>query len=170
MSHTLGKVEEKTRQYQQYYLVQLDEYRALLRTLDLRDYDVVEIGVGDGALTRLVLERSPRRIVGYEIDPPTNTVSDPRLDFRRGDITQEDLSIFQHSGVALISNPPYVLLPFIRRIVDSYKLERVVLMVPERALSMFPEFEICFSVDGSAFMPSPPISTRHYVIKKWPSL
>ena len=55
-------------------------HRAWLSGTDLAGRGVVEFGVGTGVLTRLILERNPARVVGYEIDPDLCRLADPRFE------------------------------------------------------------------------------------------
>lgn len=153
--------------YEQHMLERYDDYRKLLTTVDLTNVTVVEIGVGSGNLTRLILERNPKRIMGYEIDPTLITLNDPRLTMYIGDARTADLKIFSEPNTAFIANPPYQLLPFLRAHAGFNQLKKIIMMVSEKKLALWPEFEPCFKLSAADFSPPGENNSIHWVIKKW---
>lgn len=117
---------------QQHMLVTKDSYRDLLKSLQLNNRVVIEIGVGTGDLTRLILEQNPAKIIGYEIDSNLrDTIIYPKLDLRIADFLQADLSFVQNKKYCLISNPPYDILEDIAPMVTGINsiFRDVILMV-----------------------------------------
>lgn len=154
--------------HQQVELIETSDYKSLLSQLNFEGLTAIEVGTGRGVLTRLLLERNPKRVIGYEIDPGlTRELTDPRLDLRIEDITKADLSELSFvENLALVSNPPYKILEWIKlNLIDQLRLKRVILMTsPKLYKQLFPDYEVCFELDGEAFIPVTP-GKKHLVIK-----
>lgn len=158
--------------FEQHMLVTKDPYRKLLNSIILDNRIVIEIGVGAGDLTKLVLESNPEKVIGYEIDPSFYTdttqdlewLSNSKLDLIIADFLQADLS-FINSKHCLISNPPYDLLEEIALMVsgENSMFCDVILMVPRKKLDLFPDFKIAFTLHENDFVP-PTKPGEHCVI------
>jgi 16S rRNA A1518/A1519 N6-dimethyltransferase RsmA/KsgA/DIM1 with predicted DNA glycosylase/AP lyase activity len=97
---------EKNIAREQHVLVNVVHHRELLATLNLSGRHVLEFGVGTGALTKLVLERDPEAVIGYEIDPSLCQLRDSRLTLHEGDLTQAHFSYLAGAGkYCIIANP-----------------------------------------------------------------
>lgn len=139
---------------EQHFLVNLEPYRQLLSTLDLSDFTVLEFGVGNGELTNLILERNPKKVIGYEIDPTLNFPTHPNFELRLSDFTNESFEFIKNEKVAIISNPPYSTIPFIKdQIIDRYQLNHVVMMLPSKLKSLFPNSKEAIIFQGDDFRP-----------------
>lgn len=161
--------------FQQHMLVTKGPYSDLLHSIQLCGRIVIEIGVGTGQLTKLILENNPEKIIGYEIDPNfSDSVSDSlkgvnllsKLELIIADFLQADLS-FVNPTHCLISNPPYDLLKQIAPLVtgENSIFHDVILMVPEKKLGLFPDFKIAFTLNENDFDP-PTKPGKHIVIIK----
>src|SRR5882724_2372223 len=87
-------------------------FRMIMWPLVFSGHKILEIGVGHGELTNMILEKNPQSVVGYEIAKGRCQLQDPRFTLIEDDITKVDLSAYADYGV--VCNPPYSLLPFIR--------------------------------------------------------
>jgi 16S rRNA A1518/A1519 N6-dimethyltransferase RsmA/KsgA/DIM1 with predicted DNA glycosylase/AP lyase activity len=152
--------------FDQHMIRDMTSYECLLRSLDIRGRMVVEFGVGTGSLTRAILAQSPARIIGYEIDRPLvpdDLVGHPRIDLRMKDFTKEDFSFLTGSRYALISNPPYCELAFIRDFIERHPPEILVLMVSEKKKDVFfPDDKVALAFRPDDF--SPPTKGGHVVV------
>jgi len=156
----------KENNLEQHFLHCLEEYKALLKDLDLRGLTVIEVGVATGQLTQLILNTSkpPVKVIGYEIDAQIVNFQDNRLDLRIKDFQKEDFTYLDRGKYAFIANPPYALLPMIKRLLDKYKFQEIILMISPKYLNLFPDFQICFELSGECFTPRS--KGRHLVIKR----
>lgn len=139
----------------------LDPFRTLFTEGFLRGRDVIEFGVGTGALTQLILDAGARSVVGYEILPNICTVTDPRLTLHTADFTKAPITLNRHK--AIVANPPYSTLRFLAERVFVHTPD-VILMVPPRELHLFPDFEEAFRMSGTDF--DPPARGVHLVIRR----
>jgi 16S rRNA A1518/A1519 N6-dimethyltransferase RsmA/KsgA/DIM1 with predicted DNA glycosylase/AP lyase activity len=150
---------------EQHMLANLEPHRTWLAGIDLAGRGVVEFGVGTGALTRLILERNPARIIGYEIDPDLCTVTDSRLELRIGDLRTMDYAYLADPSWCVIANPPYDCLEFLaRNVLDCYGVADVLLMVSPKRLDLFPGYVEAFRLTGDAF--TPPSTGEHPVLQR----
>lgn len=146
-------------------LRELAPHRRALASLGLAGRHILEVGAGAGDLTALILEQRPARVVAYEIVPGLCALRDPRLDLREQDITAADLSFLRQQRFALIANPPYSLLPWLReRVIERYQIDDVLLMTSPKKAAQFPGYELLFTLDGGAF--EPPAEGQHQVIRR----
>lgn len=146
-------------------LRELGPHRRELARLGLAGRAVLEVGAGAGALTGLILERDPALVVAYEIIAGLCGLRDPRLDLREHDITAADLSFLSERRFALIANPPYSLLPFLREgVIERYGIDDVLIMASPRKAAHFEGYEVAFSLDGGAF--EPPALGEHVVLRR----
>ncbi|MCB0329274.1 MAG: hypothetical protein KDD70_06415 [Bdellovibrionales bacterium] len=153
-------------QKEQHTLLDTEPVKKLLNLLFLQQRTVVELGVGSGALTELILDRGPAKVIGYELFPEATPASIAgKIDLRVEDIAEVDFSYLANGDPCIIALPPYSLLTHIReQIIDRYNVRDVILSVPESQRREFPDFEIAGSFDGSAF--DPPTRGRHLLLYK----
>ena len=155
----------KSTDREQHMLVNTAEYKHLLDSIDFSRFHVVELGVGTGVVTRLILSRNPIDVVGYEIDAGLCRISDPRFVLRVQDFTQEDFSYMRTDAYGVIANPPYQHVPFIQeQILERYGIEDVIQMIPPRQLWLFPGYTVEFELSGKDFVPES--AGRHLVIRR----
>lgn len=152
--------------HQLHVLKELQRYRELLQSISLKGRQVIEIGVGTGALTQLILERDPQSVIGYEILNGLCKIDDPRLHLTIGDATTQAWPAI-HSAQCLIANPPYSLIPWLVEKLEAYspQLHDVILMVNPKNLPSFPDFDRVFCLDGKAFEPETE-AMEHWVIRR----
>ncbi|MFM9890642.1 MAG: hypothetical protein ACKVOE_08415 [Rickettsiales bacterium] len=158
--------------YERHYTLNLVPFSEVVDSLDLSGKTVIEVGVGGGNITQLLLNRpkgsgGPDKVIGYEIDPcVTPKLNDPRLELRIGDFCTADLTEFQgRDDVVLISNPPYMLFPYINDTISTCGIKQVVLMASgEDALEHFQGYDIYAQHSGRDFMPI--AEGNHYIIGK----
>jgi hypothetical protein len=139
-------------------------HRAWLSGTDLTGRGVVEFGVGTGVLTRLILERSPARVVGYEIDPHLCRLDDPRFELRLGDLRAMDYAFLTDPAWCVIANPPYECLELLIGVLDRYAVTDVLLMVSPKRLHLCPGYAEAFRLPGGAF--DPPSAGEHPVMRR----
>lgn len=149
------------------------------------DTTVMEIGCGDGFLTRSILSHSPcKKLLCFEIDPEWREVvlaqvKDPRLDLQLADILVLDWLILP-VPVTLLSNLPYqITFPLLFKMVQHKHLfaEGVVMVQEEVAqklvatsgrsythVSLFLRhhftFELMEKIGPEAFEPAPKVNSR----------
>ena len=121
---------------------------------------VLELGVGTGVLTQLILDAGAHEVVGYEILPDVCRTSADRFTLHTADYTsalnfkdQTSLTrVFQ--DFCLVANPAYSTLPFIIEKILPY-MRDAILMIPERMLVKFRQlgFHELFLLEGSEFEP-----------------
>ncbi|NBS41258.1 hypothetical protein EBS80_01200 [bacterium] len=140
--------------------------RSLLATIDLSRRVVIEVGVGTGAITRMVLDRAPDSVIGYEIDSDICALRDPRLDLRIGDFRAAPFPTLD-ARHCLIAAPPYGLLPDLRPLVTGRDAPIVdaILMVRRKHLVEFPDFAVAFTLGAEDFEP-PTEHGDHFVIRR----
>lgn len=151
---------------QQHFLRDTAAVRRLLATVDLSGRTVVEIGVGTGVLTGLILERGPERVIGYEVDPGVCALADPRLDLRIQDFRAADPRGFPE-GTCLISFPPYALIPELIQLVEGSDapFADAILMVRKRHLEALPSFHTALALPSHAFEPATEPG-MHFVVRR----
>jgi hypothetical protein len=160
----------------QYFTTNPTKVRAVLSRLDLSRHIVIELGVGTGIITREVLRRDPIGVIGYEIEPELVTIEDERLAMVAGDFTRSDLRVLGRlrggdHPLAVIANPPYKELPFIKReIIDKHDIKDVLLMIPARRLKDFPAregYRVVAELSREDFSPPAAIEApRHLLIAR----
>ncbi len=150
-------------------------------------HTVLEIGCGDGFLTRAILERTVcKKLVAYEIDQDwvkqlTKEITDKRFDLRYENILDTDWSVLQSEApmVLLANLPYYISFPIIFRIHEHRTLftEGVIMLQEEvaqkivassgrsyGATSIFLQHafdvELLAKVPPSAFLPPPKVFSR----------
>jgi len=138
--------------HQQHFLRDTTAYAELLGRLPLAGRTVIDLGMGHGEMTRLVLAAGAEKVVGVEIDPRLPNVDDPRVEVIIGDFTRMAVERQLPYGAAVVSNPPYDLLPEVFGLIRRRQASGIVLMVPER-YGVFPGYKAAFSLGGDAFVP-----------------
>jgi 16S rRNA (adenine1518-N6/adenine1519-N6)-dimethyltransferase len=151
------------------------------------DTSVLEIGCGDGFLTRSILGQTPcKKLLVYEIDPEwagfvQKNVDDERLEVRLENILDVDLVMLEpEKPWVLLANLPYqITFPILFLLQENRELfEEGVVMVQEEvaqklvakrgkpysATSIFLqynfEFELMEKVEPEAFSPPPKVFSR----------
>ena len=143
-----------TNDTQFHVLTNTSEYAQLL-TRRVREREIIELGVGTGVLTRLLLDAGAKHVLGWEILPDVCGVKEsPRFTLFPLDYTKMEDDFQRRHGKCLVANPAYDTLPFIVEKVLPHTPDAI-LMIPERAL---PEFEalgflIAFKLTGDDFEP-----------------
>jgi 16S rRNA A1518/A1519 N6-dimethyltransferase RsmA/KsgA/DIM1 with predicted DNA glycosylase/AP lyase activity len=147
-------------------LRETEPFRRLLAVIDLTGKTVIEVGVGTGVLTRMILGRNPKLVLGFEIDPQICQVLDFRLSLRIGDFRRVD-GLPTGDDVCLIAAPPYDLLKDLMPLIfgPPSRIADVILMVPSSRLPRFSDFKVEFDLSHTAFDPHTDPG-RHYVIRR----
>ena len=144
------------------------QYSELLKSIRydrLKLTTILELGVGTGILTQLILKHTPYNVKGIEIEPHA-LLKTEQVELMICDMKTVNYSFLNDSVYGIISNPPYCCLEFIRKLIDKYNVKNVILMVPDSKLVLFPEFDIMFILNHRDFDPPASIDSQHFVIKK----
>ena len=150
----------------QHFLKLTKPYEDLLKSIPLKDQNIMEIGVGTGALTQLIHACNPRLINGFEIDTSLVPPPIPSLDLIYDDILTTNLDFLESGEFYLISNPPYCILPQIKeRIIDRYPFKGIIMMVSQKYRPLFPDMTIALTFDHTDFIPETK-PTQHHVLCK----
>lgn len=150
---------------QQHFLKDTSQYKALLESLNLKDRCVVEVGIGHGELTKLILDAGAKSVTGFEVDASlwSEVWGDDRVTVRLQDFRDfNNYKWFQ--DCALICNPPYDLLPQIFELISNARISDVILMIPDESIVENMGYAIEFVLTGDAF--EPPSKGKHYVVRK----
>lgn len=164
--------------YHQHFLSNLASIRDIFSQSIINDKSILEIGVGSGILTKLILEANPKAILGFEIDKTiTCEIEDLRFEIFYEDFTTVNnittLTIggsqikIEDENFGIISAPPYDLLPFIKNFIDKNLIRNVILITSSKYLILFPEregYSTQIVLEGDDFTPR--AEGNHYVIKK----
>lgn len=153
---------------------------------------VMEIGCGDGFLTRSILEQSPcKKLLVYEIDPEwigfvRKSIVDERLQVKFANILDVDLSTLEgEKPWVLLANLPYQITFPIFFLLQKHKslFEEGVVMIQEEvaqkivakrgkpysATSLFLQyhfnFELMEKIEAEAFDPPPKVVSRLLYLK-----
>lgn len=131
--------------------------------LDLAGLDAVEVGAGQGALTRALLSAGVQSVQAWEIDPDIAPVDDPRVQWHLNDFTL-DLDSVAVEGRLLAAFPPYGLLP--QLIALSRRAKATLLMAPGRMLPALSAegFQVLACAPGDAF--EPVSKGAHFIVAK----
>jgi len=167
--------------------------RAAVGAVDLSGANVLEIGPGDGFLTRHILAEPVKQIKAFEIDPEwadrlRQAVRDPRLTVSCQNILDVDLGPLQADAPwVVLSNLPYhVTFPILRRLRENRHLFRDgVVMVQEEVaqkitatrgrgygaisliLQRYFSWKMLDKVGPQSFMPRPKVSSRLLYFKPY---
>lgn len=154
--------------------------------IDLDDASVFEIGCGDGALTRIILQSKLARLWVFEIDPEwanyvQNRFHDPRMQVFTDDILDIGFScLSEHAPWVLLSNLPYqITFPLLYKLQKNrqYLREGVIMVQEEVAQKIvtthgrpygfnslffqhYFEWKLLQKVPPSAFYPPPKVFSR----------
>lgn len=179
----------KKKQFGQHFLRDHNPINEMLATVSItRTTTVVEIGCGDGILTRAILNQSPCKALHvFEIDKEWADVvrgqtSDPRLHFTLGDVLAADLEalLSDQQPLILLANLPYqITFPLFQKLAQHRMLfsEGVVMIQEEAAqrlvatsgrrygsisllLQSYFNFTLKSQVPPSAFNPPPKVMSR----------
>lgn len=149
---------------QQYTMNHSLEYQECLESIDLSNKNVLELGVGEGALSQMIWEQSPKSWTGYEIDDQYQLVPAENQQLIIGDFTKVNFShLCEHW--CLISNPPYNTLKFIEENILT-RIYDAIIMIPQskRDKYVLMGFELVTTIDGTDFTPSS--EGKHLVMKR----
>jgi len=138
----LGRNIRLKKEYGQNFLRDRTITSAVVDAVALSDANVLEIGPGDGFLTRHILEHPVRQIKAFEIDHEwvaqlRETVSDTRLSVICQNVLDADFTVLQQDAPwVFLSNLPYhVAFPILRKVQQNRDLfcEGVVMVQEEVA-------------------------------------
>lgn len=148
---------------------------------------VVEIGCGDGFLTRAILEGTDcKKLICFEIDPEwasyvQKRIDDPRLDLRLLNVLDADWSDLEQEGdLVILANLPYqISFPILFKVQQHRKLFRQgVVMVQEEVaqkvvanygrgynqtalfLQHYFDWKLLRKIGPGAFVPPPKVDSR----------
>ena len=143
---------------------------------------IVEIGVGSGSLTSILLEKG-LRVIGFEIDTRfsegNRRLEGERCELRYEDFLKADLSTLPDSVTYVANIPYYITSPIIERIMfDGPSFDRAVLMVQKEYadrltatprtkeygiltvnVNTFSEVRELFQVSRKEFIPQPEVDS-----------
>jgi hypothetical protein len=147
----------------QHFMVNGGMHRLLLSSISLKSLSVLEIGVGHGELTEIILERNPVVVLGYEIEQGLCQFRHSRFFLVEDSIL--NLKKEAVKGWCIISNPPYSLLPWIKINLLPI-IHDVILLIPERERTAFEYlgFTSYITIDGDSF--NPPSKGKHVLVKR----
>lgn len=123
-------------------------YEALFSQLAGRE--VIEIGLGRGDTTRLLLAAGVERVVGFEPDRSlyTEIWDDPQVEVYDFDFRLfENARITFESDPALVSDPPAHLIPDVVAFIEHQAIEDVLLTLPADRIPF--GFEVVFTLPDS---------------------
>ena len=160
----------------------------IVNAVDLKENDlVIEIGPGQGALTKKIQEKKVN-LICYEIDertkPYLEKIKESKTNIIYKDILQadikEDMQDYKYENLYVIANLPYyITTPIIKKIIDSnLNVEAMLLMVQKEVaerfcakpcsknygsltiyLNYFYEIEKIFDVPRASFNPVPNVDS-----------
>ncbi len=174
------------KQYGQHFLRQDSVVHVMLDHVDLTQASVVEIGPGDGFLTRHILQQPIARLWSFEIDADwvrllKETIKDPRFAVFEENILDIDFSRFrEHAPWALLANLPYQITFPILHMLQRHRdvITHGVFMIQEEVAQKlvktsgrgygFPslffnhyfELKLLTKVSPTAFLPPPKVFSR----------
>ncbi|MBY0408030.1 MAG: hypothetical protein K2Q01_10085 [Rickettsiales bacterium] len=105
-------------------------FAKVVETLDLHGLDVVDIGLGGGAIAEMAFQNGASKVIAYEIQPERPETKEFinkckkngwKLELHTGDFRKEDLSYWENGRTAIVSNPPYALLPDIAKHMEKHQ-------------------------------------------------
>ena len=149
---------------EQHMLGNTAQYKQALQNV-IENRKVLELGVGTGVLTELLLDVGAKQIVGFEIQEGLCQIQDERFSLVIADYTKYCGSSFYNdeTGYCLVANPAYSTLENIKTNILPF-LTNAILMIPGRELTSFQElgFRELFSLEGDSFQP--PATGKHHVM------
>jgi len=169
IQHRSVKELGEARKRDQFFTINPEKFAAVLSEISLKNHQVVEFGVGTGIITKLTLAQDPLSITGYELDEEAMAWEDPKLQLKFMDFKKENFEYLQIGKYAVIANPPYSEIPFIKHeIIDRYAIEDVLMVIPSRFKPLFPDFEVVTELSPEDFAPFAPLTTSnaHLLVKR----
>lgn len=157
-----------------------------------KDHTIVEIGCGDGFLSKTILENSKcKNLICFEIDPfwieqTKKKISDPRYQVIEQDILKLDWkSLSKNQPLIILANLPYqISFPIMFKIIENKNLiESGVVMVQEEVAQKIVsdkgknfnhvsmqmqhnlELELMDKIGPENFYPSPKVNSRTFYFK-----
>lgn len=188
--NNLGPVHEGIslkKEHGQHFLRDESVITVILQTVTITSHtSLLEIGCGDGTLTRALLQTPAERIWVFEIDPEwagyvQKKYPDPRLTFFVTDIVTTDLTILkEHLPWILVSNLPYkITFPILHLMKQYHTLwsEGVIMVQEEVAQKLvatsgraygwqslyfqyYFDWKLLIKIPPSAFYPPPRVTSR----------
>jgi len=187
MTHSRQQLPPQKKHLGQHFLISQTPINTMLSTIPItEDTTIVEIGCGNGILTRALLETKCRALHVVEIDADWanhiyHTIKDPRLTIHHADALTFDFTQLKGSGrLVLMANLPYLItFPLFAKIVEHHPLfddgmvmiqdeaaERIAHKTGRRfgAVSMFLQHSLTVTlsdaVPASFFSPPPKVLSR----------
>lgn len=168
----LNAIDNTSINHEEHMLTNTAAYSALVDHFDLTDATVIEFGAGDGALTELILNRHPKKVIAYELNSDLAEKlrrrfgSNPVLEIRVADFTKENFAYLNEGRNVIISNPPYETIPFLfDKVINPFKIQDVIMMTsPKKKEQYFNDYQLEFTLSGDSF--SPPARGEHLVMRK----
>ncbi|WP_341266844.1 16S rRNA (adenine(1518)-N(6)/adenine(1519)-N(6))-dimethyltransferase RsmA [Candidatus Phytoplasma fraxini] len=126
------------KKYGQNFLSDVNLLKMIIQKADLDNKNVVEIGPGQGSLTRLILEKA-KKVLAYEIDPDlkkflnfedNNKIDIIYDDFLLRPLEEDFKQYFQKEDIILIGNLPfYITSPLLFKILFLSQIKNLIIMV-----------------------------------------
>jgi 16S rRNA (adenine1518-N6/adenine1519-N6)-dimethyltransferase len=187
MAYSRQQLPPQKKHLGQHFLISQTPINRMLSTIPIdANTTIVEIGCGNGILTRALLETKCKALHVVEIDADWanhifHTIQDPRLTIHHADALTFDFKPLKGDGrLVLMANLPYLItFPLFAKIVDHYTLfddgmvmiqdeaaERIAHTTGRRfgAVSMFLQHSLTFTlsdtVPPSFFSPPPKVMSR----------
>lgn len=146
-----------------------EHFQRVLDGLDLSGMNIIEIGYGTGYLTEIIMQQDIAYYRGYDITAPSpdempdGVLDHPRSDFLIRDFREDDFSFMNDGEWAVLSNPPYFLIPEIKRkIIAPQNFAGLVLITSQARAKDFVGATVESVQDGMDF--DPPATGLHFVI------
>lgn len=181
------------KKFGQHFLLKDEVVLSMIESVTITpETSVLEIGCGDGFLTKAILANTPcKKLLCYEIDADwashvTASVRDPRLDLRLQNILEVDWSQFAATGPwVILANLPYNITFPILSLIEKHRhsFQEIVVMVQEevaqklvatsgRSLgvpSLFYQhrftMQLLDKIEPAAFNPPPKVMSRLVYMK-----
>lgn len=102
-----------------------------------QDDTVIEIGPGTGNLTKMIINKNPKKLILFEKDKKLydrlNNMFKDNIDIRNGDFLLYDDHNFKHKNLIILGNLPYnissqILIKLIKSSQNNIKFKRLILM------------------------------------------
>lgn len=163
-----------TPEHEAHYTKNPTPFAKVLESINLHGLDVVDIGLGGGAIAELAFRQGARKVIAYEINPERKETKafiekcrreGWNLELHTGDFRKEDLSYWNNGHTAIVSNPPYALLPDIAEHMEKNKpVGSLLLMSAWRYGQNYKprQHEVKARQWGQDF--SPPAHGDHYIV------
>ncbi len=142
-----------TEQPQLQYTVNVQPFQKVLSEVDLNLMTILEFGIGNGDLTNLILQRNPRIVLGYEINPNLIMPEHEKLIINFKDFTEENFKWLRNGKCGVICIPPQKKLEDVKEIIEQNNIDHAIITVPKSKKKLFPEFEVVEELKGTDFTP-----------------